>query len=150
MFRAPPAHRPGRNCASRTTRASSSPRCAALSDAALDGEIKWQIRNWAGKTIEAGSRKITIPPGAEPLEVAVPRPPGEHKFLEAEFALSAPEQTVPAIQAYYMAPVAAAEGAAQLEPSSPFGMGLYLYRYRATPRACRRWSARRRWARTRA
>ena len=36
---------------------------------------------------------------------------------------------MPVIQAYYMAPIAAAEGAAQLEPSSPFGMGLYLYRY---------------------
>ena len=104
-------------------------RARSLSDAALDGEMKWQVRNWAGKTIYEGSRKITIPPGAEPVDVAAPMPGGEPKFLEAEFALSAPEQIVPAIQAYYMAPIVAAEGAAQLEPSSPFGMGLYLYRY---------------------
>jgi len=101
----------------------------SLSGAPLEGGMRWQIRDWAGKTIEEGSRQVAIPPGAEPLEVAVAKPQGEHKFLEAEFTLSVPEQQVPAVQAYYMAPVAAAEGAARLEPSSPFGMGLYLYRY---------------------
>jgi len=101
----------------------------SLSDKPIEAEVKWLIRNWAGKTLDEGSKKITVPAGAMPTEVAVAKPAGEHKFLEAEFSLSAPEQEVPAVQAYYMAPVAPSEGAALLEPSSPFGMGLYLYRY---------------------
>jgi hypothetical protein len=106
----------------------------SLSDKPTDAEMKWTIRNWAGKTVAESSRKITIPPAAESFEVAVPPPAGDQKFLEAEFSLLAPGQDVAPIQAYYMAPVVPAESVAQLEPASPFGMGLYLYRYGSDPR----------------
>ena len=49
-------------------------------------------------------------------------------FVEAEFAVEIPEQTVPPAQAYLVAPCEA-PGSAALDPASPFGMGLYLYRY---------------------
>ena len=101
----------------------------SLSDKPFEAEVKWQIRNWAGKPLDEGSRQITVPPGAQPVEAAVPGSPGEHQFLEAEFSLVAPEQEVPAVQAYQVAPVPLPEGPPPLEPPSPFGMGLYLYRY---------------------
>jgi len=103
-------------------------------NAPLDVELKWQIVDWSGKTIVNGSKKITLPAGAKACETAVARPAGENKFLEAEFSLSAPYQGVPVAQAYSMAPIApAADSARQLDPSSPFGMGMYLYRFAGDP-----------------
>ena len=62
----------------------------SLSDRPLAGDVNYTIRNWAGKTIEGGTRKVTLPAGAEPVEAVVPLPPGEHRFLEAEFSFAAP------------------------------------------------------------
>ena len=107
----------------------------SLSDRPLEGELHWVMRNWAGKSIEAGARKIVLPPGAETLDVGVPVPDVEktgaaaHNFLEAEFSLSVPNQEVPAVQAYRVARVPVPEGDVPRDPTSPFGMGLYLYRY---------------------
>jgi hypothetical protein len=101
----------------------------SLCDQPLESELKWVVRNWAGKTIAEAARKITLPPGAEPFEAVVSAPPGEHSFLETEFTLSAPNQQVPPAQAYFVAPVPLLEGDVPRDPSSPFGMGLYLYRY---------------------
>ena len=101
----------------------------SLGDRPLAGDLKCTIRDWAGKTIEEHSRKATVPAGDEPLDVAVPLPPGPHKFLEAEISFAAPDQFVSPVQAYFTAPIEPAERAAEPDPSSPFGMGLYLYRY---------------------
>ncbi len=101
----------------------------SLCDRPLTGDLKCMIRNWAGKTIEENASKVTVPAGAESADAVVPLPPGEHKFLEAEFSFVAPGQDVLPVQAYFMAPIEPAENAAEPDPSSPFGMGLYLYRY---------------------
>lgn len=101
----------------------------SLSDQVLQGELKCTIRNWAGKTIEESTRPVSVPAGEVPLAVVVPRPKGDHNFLEAEFSVTVPGQDILPIQAYSMAPVEPAENAASLDPASPFGMGLYLYRY---------------------
>jgi hypothetical protein len=101
----------------------------SLCDRPVAGDLKCTIRNWAGKTIEENTRKVTLPAGAVPVDVAVPLPPGMHKFLEAEFSFVAPGQDVLPIQAYFIAPIEPAEKATEPDPSSPFGMGLYLYRY---------------------
>jgi hypothetical protein len=101
----------------------------SLCDRPLAGDLKYTIRNWAGRTIAENTRKFTVPAGAEPAEAVVPLPPGAHKFLEVEFSFLTPGQDVPPAQAYFVAAVEPAEKAAEPDPSSPFGMGLYLYRY---------------------
>ena len=62
---------------------------SSLCNRPLAGDLQYTIRNWAGKTIEENSRKVTVPAGAEPWETVVPLPPGRHKFLEAEFSFVA-------------------------------------------------------------
>lgn len=111
-------------------------RLRSLSDRPLEGELKWVTRNWAGATMEEGARTIVLPPRAEPFEAAVPVPAAReetggagHNFLETEFSLSIPNQEVPPAQAYQVARVPLPEGDVPRDPSSPFGMGLYLYRY---------------------
>ena len=90
------------------------------------------IRDWSGKTVAEGRSELTVPPRAEPAQIAVPAGAGDHTFLEAEFTVDAAGQAVPPAQAYYTRPITP-HGSARLKPASPFGMGLYLYRYSNTP-----------------
>jgi len=101
----------------------------------IEADVLWTVRDWAGAAVDQGRRKVTVPAAGEPVEVRVakpawPRPPASTPatFLEAEFSVEAPGQMVPPAQAYYVAPLEPRQGAAP-EPESPFGMGLYLYRY---------------------
>jgi GH35 family endo-1,4-beta-xylanase len=101
----------------------------SLCDRPLAGDLKCMIRNWAGKTIEENARKVTVPAGAEFADTAVPLPTGEHKFVEAEFSFIMPDQDVLPVQTYFTKRIEPAENTTQPDPSSPFGMGVYLYRY---------------------
>jgi hypothetical protein len=101
-------------------------RSLALKETA--GTVAWAVRDWAGRTLKEGSAKVAASAGGEPVEVRLAMPAAGHKFLEAEFAMEAEGQVIPPAQAYYTAPPEA-RGAADPEPASPFGMGLYLYRY---------------------
>jgi len=100
----------------------------------IEGTLHHVVRDWSGNVVANGSTPITIPPGGVPRETSVPVPPGEHAFLEAEFVLEAPGQLVPEAQAYYTAAIEPQTNA-EPDPSSPFGMGLYLYRYGNDPRS---------------
>jgi len=100
----------------------------SLAPKEMEGAIAWTIRDWAGKTLKEGSAKTLIPAAGEPVHVRAAVPAAGHKFLEAEFTLEATGQVVPPAQAYYTAPIEP-HGSAQLDPASPFGMGIYLYRY---------------------
>ena len=101
-------------------------RSLALKD--LPGTVSWTLRDWSGRTVKEGSSRMVIPPGGAPIGLSVGLPPGRHEFLEAEFSLDAPDQATPAALACYVAPIEP-QGSAKLEPTSPFGMGVYLYRY---------------------
>jgi hypothetical protein len=101
----------------------------SLAPAPVEAKLAWQIRNWAGKILDEGSRPVTLPPGARTIEAAVLRPAGDHAFLEAEFTLTAEGQDIPVVQAYHVAPLPLPEGEIAPDPASPFGMGLYLNRY---------------------
>jgi len=94
----------------------------------MKATVAWTLRDWAGKTLAKGTSPVTLPPGAEPVEVRAPAPTGEHALVEAEFVLDAPDQVTAPAYAYAVAPVEG-PGSADLVPESPFGMGLYLYRY---------------------
>jgi len=104
----------------------------SLAEKPLRATVSHAIRDWGGKVLARGEAARTVPPGAEPVAVTVPVPPGRHTFLEAEFAVEAPGQITPAAQAYTTKPVAP-HGSDRAAPGSPFGMGLYLYRYPNTP-----------------
>ncbi|MGA2030810.1 MAG: beta-galactosidase [Thermoguttaceae bacterium] len=104
----------------------------ALSAVGLEGLLQWQFRNWDQQSLGLGDRRIVAPPGAQPLTVDVPLPtvPAGCRFIEAEFSLDLPGQKVPPVQAYWLAPQVPC-GDSTLRPESPFGMGIYLGRYRA-------------------
>ena len=106
----------------------------ALSEVALEGTLHWQFRDWDQRDLGLGNRRVTVPPGAQPLVVEVPLPaaPAGCRFIEAEFRLDLAGQKVPPVQAYWLAPHAAS-GDSTLRPESPFGMGIYLGRYRQGP-----------------
>ena len=103
----------------------------AASSEPLSGKLKWIVRDWDGNHMAQGSRPITVPAGSERLNVPVPAPrfPNRLKFAEAEFSLEIPGQIVPAAQAYWLAPLIPYDDPA-LRPESPFGMGVYLNRFR--------------------
>ena len=75
---------------------------------------------------------LTIPAGGTQRAVT-PCPAAGKPFLEAEFVLEAPDQLVPAAQAYFTAAAGHRRRTTALRPASPFGMGLYLYRYGSDP-----------------
>ncbi|MCX5683781.1 MAG: hypothetical protein NT049_08860 [Planctomycetota bacterium] len=104
----------------------------SLSPAPATGTVAWTIRDWSGRTVAEGKKPVTIPPAGEPVEIRVPAPAGNQPFLEAEFTVDAGNQTVPPALAYYVAPPEV-RGDADLDPASPFGMGLYLNRYPGSP-----------------
>ena len=93
----------------------------------FDARFSCVIRDWDGRTVASHARKVRVT-SSQPAELAIPVPDGDHVFLEAEFACQAASQDIPMASACYTTPVPPG-GSDQLDPSSPFGMGVYLYRY---------------------
>jgi hypothetical protein len=129
----------------------------SLAPYGLEGTLKWVIRDWNGRELKSGSRRIELAGiGNGPFvawnsrtnglrlwpqeshltlhstryadEVPLPKLPASLRFAEAQFELDMPEQDIPRVQACWLAPVPAREDA-RLQPDSPFGMGIYLGRY---------------------
>ena len=92
--------------------------------------LNWTIFDWQRNELAKGSRQIELPAGATPLGVDIPADglPGNLKFVEARFEVTAPGQKIVPVNAYWVAPMPAREDA-KLQPESPFGMGVYLGRY---------------------
>ncbi len=103
----------------------------ALSAVGLEGQLRWRFRDWDQRDLGLGNRPVSVPSGAQPLNVEVPLPPvpAGCRFVETEFSLDIPGQKVPPVQAYWLAPHVPC-GDSTLRPESPFGMGIYLGRYR--------------------
>ncbi|MHB1035530.1 MAG: endo-1,4-beta-xylanase [Pirellulales bacterium] len=103
----------------------------AMADTVLQGTLRWQTRDWTGRELGRGEKPVTVPARCEKLAARIPAPgvPAGCKFVETEFTLDIPGQEVPAAQAYWLAR-RQAPGDSVLRPESPFGMGLYLNRYR--------------------
>ena len=103
----------------------------AASGQPLVGDLKWVVRDWDGNQLAQGDRRVTVPAGGQPLALEVPAAPFPErlKFAEAEFSLEIPGQIIPKVQAYWLAPHTPHDDPA-LRPESPFGMGVYLNRFR--------------------
>ena len=106
-------------------------RVRALSDTPLAGELHWVLRDWDGNEVGRGQQAVTVPAKAATVEIKLPIQESERarrKFLEAEFNLDIPGQTMASVRAAWVAGLPE-KGDAALEPESPFGMGVYLNRY---------------------
>ena len=103
------------------------------------GRVNWVLRRWNG--LEVGRGGKTVANGPVPMQFAVPVPViADAKFIEAEFTWDAPGQETAPAQAVWLprpedcrlaTPWNPQQPGAdtQLEPESPFGMGVYLGRY---------------------
>jgi len=103
----------------------------AMSDTQLNGELRWALRDWDGNEIGRGSQPVVVPAKCEPMELRLPIKEAEsahRKFLEAEFNLEIPGQEAAPVWAAWVEG-SGQQGDGELEPNSPFGMGLYLSRY---------------------
>jgi hypothetical protein len=103
----------------------------AASGEPLSGHLGWAIRDWEGNELGAGSREVSVPALGQPASVDVPAPAFRKEliFAEAEFRLEIPGQVAPKVQAYWLATPPPHPDTA-LRPESPFGMGVYLGRFR--------------------
>ena len=103
-----------------------------LTDEPLAASLSWTLSTWDGETVGTGERTVSIPAGAQPARIAValPEQPAGRKFLETWFRLDLPGQSVPDVQAYWLAKQPPNTDD-HLRPESHFGMGLYLGRYQA-------------------
>ena len=100
-----------------------------LSEQPVRGDLSWTVRNWDQHTLARGERRITIPPGAQPIAAAVPlpRPQANVEFLETEFQLKIPGQQVPAVQTSWVRRRQPTKSASP-DPEAPFAMVLHLDR----------------------
>lgn len=102
---------------------------ASLNDRPQPAVLRWQYRDWDGRVIDSREARVELPTGGATLDVPAPLWDISGNFLEAEFTLTAEGRDVPPAQAYWVRPLPESTAPPALDPASPFGMGLYLYRY---------------------
>lgn len=106
--------------------------CRGLLPKASSGSLAWTLRDWDGAVLSKGAKDVSLPALTEPLELAIDAPTSTTDFVEAEFSLQVSGQKIAPATACYVSQVQA-RGDDKLDGASPFGMGLYLYRYPNTP-----------------
>ncbi len=101
-----------------------------LANAPLTGELLWTFRDWDGRELGRGKQPLSVPSHGEPFQAAVALPaPGERKFVEAEYQAAIPGQDIaPVRPCWTAAPPPQTDSTPR--PDSPFGMGIYLDRFR--------------------
>ncbi len=106
-------------------------RVRGLTDVPLSGRLQWRVRDWEGHELCKAVQAVTVPAGGAVVEHGLSfnfESKAGIQFLEAEVNLEMKgQETAPALAAWVARSIAA--GDAQLEPESPFGMGVYLNRY---------------------
>jgi hypothetical protein len=103
----------------------------ALTETPIQSVAHWELRNWEGDSLAQGQQPLELAPRAAPVQFSIPVPRDARdrfKFIEAEFRLDAPGQVLAPVHTAWVAPLDQ-DGDTTLRPESPFGMGLYLYRY---------------------
>jgi hypothetical protein len=93
-------------------------------------DFSWVVRNWDGDLMSrpyAGRTEHPAHTNRWHWGFRLPRYPKDLQFAEATFELKIPGQLIAPVHAYWLAPVPPREDS-QLQPESPFGMGVYLNR----------------------
>lgn len=100
---------------------------------AVNGTLTTMVRDWAGVVLAREQAPWSLPGQGVPTSqsVAVPLDPAL-PFVEAEFRFVAEGQPPAMATAAWTRPLEDA-GDPALDPASPFGMGVYLYRYPDSP-----------------
>ncbi|HQK95104.1 MAG TPA: beta-galactosidase, partial [Armatimonadota bacterium] len=93
-----------------------------------DARVTCSLRDFSGRVLRTEEHAMTLPASAQPVALQVPADVADVPFLEAEFRIQAPGQKPATAAACWVMPWPD-EGSAELDPASPWGMGLYLYRY---------------------
>ncbi|MHB1000317.1 MAG: beta-galactosidase [Armatimonadota bacterium] len=96
-----------------------------------DGTVTWSIKDFSGALLEKMSVPLSIEKGKTGnCETAFKA--GSRPFVECEFQYKTGGYTYGPITASAVSELAD-KGSSTLEPESPFGMGVYLYRYQNDP-----------------
>ncbi len=115
-------------------RARFSVRVQNLRSSEVKGRLVCDIRN-LGERVKREVVEMTVPPaGARQQTRAFGAVVGRHHFLEAVFQWVEPGSNSPPVS-IGMSTLPAEPGSATLNPESPIGVGLYLYRWHRDPRA---------------
>lgn len=93
-----------------------------------NGILNYTVRDWDGNVVDSGKSDIRWPLSSTLLETLFLYKPAGHSFLDATFTADFPGEIVPPVTATYTAPIGRS-GSGRLEPTSPWGMGVYLCRY---------------------
>lgn len=95
-------------------------------------DVSTRVRTFDGRVLLDSQDSLVLPGTSQSVCLTKPVPLGDWPFVEAQFTLTAPGQRPQQASATYVAPWPDA-GSPELRPGSPWGMGLYLYRYPADP-----------------
>lgn len=96
---------------------------------AVRGTLHATVRDWPGNVLLEKETVWELPGRAVPASQTLEVPEGaDRPFVEVEFRFVAPGQR-PALATATWTRLLETEGEPTLDPTSPFGMGVYLYRY---------------------
>ncbi len=95
----------------------------------VSGELSIQLKDWEQKTLSSSSQKLTIPPSAQSVYLEIPiQMPEDKNFIEVYWTFKRNDgKTFSAVSTYSKEIDVPLDST--LKPNSPWGMGLYLYRY---------------------
>ena len=104
-----------------------------LLDTPLTGTLTITVRDWEGAAFSESVRSWTLPAKGMPTEAGMSLPlPADRNFAEVAFRFEAEGCALTTAVAAYTRPLEA-PGDPVLRPESPWGMGVYLYRYPDNP-----------------
>ncbi len=110
-----------------------------LHETTVSGELLWEVRDLQTVVLR-GARALSLQPGAVPQSVTIESPLGTRPFVEGTFTWRGPAHRSAPISAT-VTQLPAFEGSGELDPASPMGAGLYLYRWYGNPAAHERMTA---------
>jgi len=94
----------------------------------VNAQVTCSLRDFSGRVLGTEEHAMALPASAQPVLLDVVADVADAPFVEAEFGVQAPGQKPTRVAACWTMPWPD-EGSAELDPASPWGMGLYLYRY---------------------
>jgi hypothetical protein len=102
----------------------------SIGNKSLNGTLSWSVFSWDKKELEKGKKDVKIDPAAKDnlftIKTGIKNP--DLKFAEVIFHLDIPGQSVPDVNACWLAPNEI-QNDTSLNAQTSFGMGAYLGRY---------------------
>ena len=99
----------------------------SLATEAMEADVQTEFVDWEGLRLGGATQRVALPAG-ESTELTIPYDGEPRSFVEARIAVQGEGQRSAAATCALVGQLPEAPSPA-LDPSSPWGMGLYLYRY---------------------